>query len=391
MNMAELNLNCRKLGVDGNLKKEKFKLLNLIAPIFAVTAGINIQIIISYILLFIIPLINLILPLNSVSASLLIMFLSQIFGSIIIYFIFLRFFHIQKDFSDPMSGSNLSCTLSLVSVGYSACALISFLLTFIFTLLNLRPQTGYGAILPEGQYLTDIFTMILYFAAPTLGAGIFEELVYRRMAIPLLEKHGMGPFSAVLASASFFSISHIPNDLLNGNLSGGIIHSLVVFIIGMMVGIMYIFSRKIIYSIIIHAIFNFLSFTGYLIILIGIPALLIINSFLSYTLIILGVILLIYFIIKFICKPNWLWRVKLREESRYSTKLSILGFITMGTIYIISSTLIQLLIPYLISIGITVESTLLLINGIFMVTTLIMLWIGNRKNLITFNKNKKIK
>ena len=391
MNVVELNLNSRKLGVDGNLRKEKLKFLNLITPILAVTAGINIQIIISYILIFIIPLINLILPLNSVSASLLTMFLSQIFGSIIIYFIFLRFFHIQKDFSNPMSGSNLSCMISLVSVGYSTCALISFLLTFIFTLLNLRPQTGYGAILPEGQHLTDIFTMMLYFMAPTLGAGIFEELVYRRMAIPLLEKHGMSPFSAVLASASFFSISHIPNDLLNGNLSGGIIHSLVVFIIGMMVGIMYIFSRKIIYSIIIHAIFNFLSFTGYLIILIGIPALFIINSFLNYTLIILGVILLIYSIIKFIYKPNWLWRMKLREESRHSTKLSILGFITMGTIYIISSTLIQLLIPYLISIGITVESTLLLINGICMFTTLIMLWIGNRKNLITFNKDKKIK
>ena len=56
MNVVELELNSRKLEVDGNLKKENLKLLNLITPILAVTAGINIQIIISYMLLLIIPL-----------------------------------------------------------------------------------------------------------------------------------------------------------------------------------------------------------------------------------------------------------------------------------------------------------------------------------------------
>lgn len=388
MNMVDLNLDSRKLRI--KIKNPKLKFLKLLTPILALIASINVQLIFSYIFLFIIPFINLITPLNQVSASLLILFLSQICGSIIVYFIFLRFFHIQKDFSDPMRGSNLSCNISLISMGYCICALISIFLTFIFTLLNLKPQTGYDAILPETQYLTDTFTIILYFTTPTLGAGVFEELSFRRMAIPLLEKHGLSPFSAVLTTASFFSISHIPNDLLNGNLSGGIIHSLVVFFIGLVAGLMYIFSRKVIYSIIIHATLNFLSFAGYLIALIGVPMLMIINSSLSYALIILGGIILIYFLSKFIYKPNWLWRIKLREKSRFSGKLSILGFLIVGTIYIVIITLIQFIAPFLISIGATVENTLLVIISLFLVSLLAILWIGNKKNQIIFDKRKKI-
>ncbi|MFW9773465.1 MAG: hypothetical protein ACFFEO_15045, partial [Candidatus Thorarchaeota archaeon] len=113
-------------------------------------------------------------------------------------------------------------------------------------------------------------------------------------------------------------------------------------------------------------------------------------SSLSYALIILGGIILIYFLSKFIYKPNWLWRIKLREKSRFSGKLSILGFLIVGTIYIVIITLIQFIAPFLISIGATVENTLLVIISLFLVSLLAILWIGNKKNQIIFDKRKKI-
>lgn len=141
----------------------------------------------------------------------------------------------------------------------------TLVLNSMFLLLGLIPETGYtGVILIGEEHLADPMNVVIFYAVGSVGAPIFEELLYRRITIPMCESRGMGTFSAVFTSTLAFAFAHVPLDILNGNLAGATLHFWTTFITGFGLGVLYVLTRNILFPILVHAAFNALSFTAYI-------------------------------------------------------------------------------------------------------------------------------
>jgi membrane protease YdiL (CAAX protease family) len=121
-----------------------------------------------------------------------------------------------------------------------------------------EPRSGLSELLIPEELISP-FTILLLLAPIVVGAPLFEELVYRRILIPLLEERGMSPSGAVFASSLFFTLLHAPTDILNGNFTGTVVHLLSVLFLAFALGISYIKTRNILYPMIIHGGVNAIS------------------------------------------------------------------------------------------------------------------------------------
>ena len=176
--------------------------------------------------------------------------------------------------------------------------LINFLL-FMFPLGILGSLIGnilaliLGSI--TGQHLNDILTSALsnmslpmVFLLSVVLAPIFEELVFRYAVIGYIRRYG--EWNAIIVSALIFALIH-----------ENIFQFFYAFAVGIIFGYVYVYTRKLIYSIILHCTFNF--FGAFVPILID-PSFSptnkasIIYSMIQYIVAIIGFILLINYIRK---------------------------------------------------------------------------------------------
>lgn len=170
----------------------------------------------------------------------------------------------RVDYAEPDMKGLKQTVLTLAGI-LGVMLMGNLILNSVFQLLGLIPETGYTSVILIGEeHLVDPMNVVIFYAVGSVGAPIFEELLYRRITIPMCESRGMGTFSAIFTSTLAFAFAHVPLDILNGNLAGTVLHFWTTFVTGFGLGVLYVLTRNILFPILVHAAFNALSFTAYI-------------------------------------------------------------------------------------------------------------------------------
>lgn len=137
---------------------------------------------------------------------------------------------------------------------------ISFLelsLTFIehfFDLISLPPSLSS----PYDNYLENTNNAIIFSFLVILIGPIFEEIVFRQHINAFLESSIDSKLFIILTSGLIFSLNHLPADLLNGSFRFTFEHLYVVFILGIVLGVIY-YKYGLLFAIIFHSLWNTFS------------------------------------------------------------------------------------------------------------------------------------
>ncbi|MFW9777348.1 MAG: type II CAAX prenyl endopeptidase Rce1 family protein [Candidatus Heimdallarchaeota archaeon] len=111
---------------------------------------------------------------------------------------------------------------------------------------------------PYDIFFLDQVNILLFIILAGLVGPIFEELVFRRYAISMLLIQLRSDEFVVITSALIFSLIHLPGDLQIGSLRYIILHLSVTFILGLILGMVYLrwgFS----YAVVFHGAWNIFS------------------------------------------------------------------------------------------------------------------------------------
>ncbi|TXT57947.1 MAG: membrane protein of unknown function [Candidatus Thorarchaeota archaeon] len=238
--------------------------MRFFVPAVAVVAGASILSIVQVILIVIDGVVPF-LSEEGIIRSLQVTLVGQLVGAIIVALIFIPMFGLRDVKTESLSSEGFKRTFLTVPIILTFAFLVNLLILLLFSLLGWTSESGYtGVLYLELEHLANPWNIVVFFAVGCLGAPLYEELLYRRTAIPLMEKRGMNEGEAILGSTTLFALAHVPLDLMNGNVPGAIQHFIGVFVIGLFIGIVYVMTRNVVYPIIIHAIVNGLSFIAYI-------------------------------------------------------------------------------------------------------------------------------
>jgi membrane protease YdiL (CAAX protease family) len=366
------------------IKEKNETWLNFFTPAIAVAVGAALFGFLNLATVFILPFAELVLPfeLDVVTASLLLLFLSQIIGAIIVFFVFIPLFKLKKVEYQTITGFNFLRTLLLACFTYTVGFLTAAILTNIFLTLGLVPQSGYGSLFLTAEHIANPFIIVLYFAGPTIGAAVFEELLYRRMVIPLLEDRGMAPFAAVLASSLIFAFGHLPNDLINGTLAGAVIHVWNVFIIGLALGLIYVLTRNILFSMIIHGLLNFISFAGPLVLVMENNSLLAVYGLTIVIILLVGISVAIFAIWQYFRVSTADWVNLIKEKSKINILPGLVGFLIIAAVLMLIPLSMEIFISVLAYIfsNLSLLLFLILLGAGYCSFLVILLWLVSKTN-----------
>ena len=135
------------------INEREGKLTNFLAPSMTVALGaILLNFIQSIITIFLIFL-NFNLEVDILIFSLLITFLSQVGGILIVYFLMIPLMKVKDVQKQSWTSRNLVRTLLLICSTFAVSILSNYLFIFIFDLFNLIPQSGYSGILLNSSFL----------------------------------------------------------------------------------------------------------------------------------------------------------------------------------------------------------------------------------------------
>jgi membrane protease YdiL (CAAX protease family) len=195
-------------------------------------------------------------PLYNPIWNLIILFAGQMLGTILVLFFLIPWLRVREVEFSPLNRYAFSSTLLIICGTWALIILKSVVLVLYIEYFQLEaPKTGLDPLLLSEEIINPM-TFLIFFVPITIGAPIFEELVYRRLLIPLLEKRGLSSLGAVLASSLFFTFLHAPADIINGNITGTILHLTSVLILAFALGFTYIKTRNIIFPMLIHGVVN---------------------------------------------------------------------------------------------------------------------------------------
>ncbi|MFX0061253.1 MAG: lysostaphin resistance A-like protein, partial [Candidatus Hermodarchaeota archaeon] len=219
----------------------------------------------------------------------------------------------------------------------------------------------YGGFFLTAEHIANPLIIVLYFAPVAIGAPVFEELIFRRMLIPLLEERGMAPFAAVVASSLIFAFGHLPNDLINGNLAGAVIHILNVLIIGLVLGLTYILTRNILFSMIIHGLINFMSFAGPLVLVMENDGLLAVYGLSILLILLVGIAVAIFAIWQYFRVSTADWVNLIKEKSPIKILPGLVGFLIIAAVLMLLPLILEIYIAVLAYIFMNLSILLFLI------------------------------
>ncbi|TFG04216.1 CPBP family intramembrane metalloprotease [Candidatus Thorarchaeota archaeon] len=191
-------------------------------------------------------------------------FLAQIVTALVLFALLSRLQAKRVDDSEPLLKGLWQTVLTIAGI-VGVMVIGNLILNTLFQTLGLVPETGYTDVLLIGEeHLANPLNVVIFYAVASVGAPISEELLYRRIVIPMCESRGMGTLSAILSSTLAFALAHVPLDILNGNFAGAVLHFWTTFITGFALGVLYVLTRNLIYPILVHAAINAFSFTAYI-------------------------------------------------------------------------------------------------------------------------------
>ena len=266
---------------------------------------------------------------DSIIANISVGFLTQILGTILVFFLLIPLAKVKEAEYQGVSGSRILQTGLIFCLSFVIFWFSNLIFAIVYSVLNLVPETGYESILLIVDHLANPFNIGLLLGMVSIGAPVFEEYVYRRTLIPLLEDRGMAPFAAVIASSLVFALSHVPNDLINANMPNTVQHFWGVFIIGLTCGIVYILTRNVLYPMIIHGLYNGLSFGGYLVTLMEDITASVVLGLLVLVILVVGLGGGVYAVLKYRKDPETHWVHIIKEKSPHNIVPGLIGFVVI--------------------------------------------------------------
>ena len=319
--------------------------LNFLSPAILIMVGLLILSIgaLSLVLLnFFIPVL---IP-DPIMGSIQMNLVGQIVGIIVTILFLIPFFGLQKV---ETRSPTIFRTLKVLGVACFALTIAMGLalgLSLLFFALGIPIVHSYGDIILSPEHLSNPWNLVLFFGTATIGAAIFEELIFRRMLIPALENRGMAPTAAVIASSLGFALIHVPNDFLNGSPGYVVTHFITTFTLGLMMGFVYVFSRHVVFPMIIHGFINAVAFTELILLSIDDLNLLLIYAGILLAMLITGLIVGLLALVWFFRdpKPNWVEILRTKSKIRIPPGLS--GYLIIAFGFIIVQVLVELGITF---------------------------------------------
>ncbi|MFX1535224.1 MAG: lysostaphin resistance A-like protein [Promethearchaeota archaeon] len=356
--------------------------LNFFTPAVAVAVGGTLLGFLNLVTQFVLPFAQLILPfeLDIVTASLLILFLGQIIGAVIVFFVLIPFFRVKKVEYQTVTGFNVFRTILLACLTYAVGYLSSIIFVTIFLVLGLVPQSGYGGLFLTAEHLANPLIIVLYFAPLTVGAAVFEELIYRRMLIPLLEERGMAPFTAVVASSLIFAFGRLPNDLMNGNLAGAVIQIWNISIIGLVLGLTYILTRNILFSMFIHGVLNFVSVAGPLVLVMENNSLSAVYRLTISLILLVGIAVAIFAIWQYFRVSDWVNSINsINEKPAINILPGLVGFLIIAAVLKLLPLIMEIFVSALAYIFSSLSILFIILLGVgYSILLVTLLWLVSK-------------
>ena len=169
--------------------------------------------------------------------------------SIIVYFVFIPKLKVKSvEYRPPETNS-----IQIIFILFSVVIFSQIILESLFDLL------GINMIRPpmNNAVLDDLFVQIISVILVSISNIAYNELIYRRTVIPLLEDRGVSSFHAVVLSSLGYSLTFMPTFLMYPNVSGFVYNFSLLTITGLCVGISYIVTRNILFPIILAIFLKF--------------------------------------------------------------------------------------------------------------------------------------
>ncbi len=303
--------------------------LNFLTPAILIMVGLLILSIGALSLIMVHFSIPVLIP-DPIMASIQMNLFGQIIGIIITLIFLIPFFKLKEVESRFPTVFRTLKVLGVACFALTVALGLALVLFFAFSALGIPIEHSYGNIILGPEHLSNPWNLVLFFATATVGAAIFEELIFRRMLIPALEVRGMAPTAAVIASSLGFALIHVPNDLLNGSPGYVVTHFITTFTIGLMLGFVYVFTRNVIYPMIIHGFINAVAFTELILISIDDFNLLLIYAGILLVLLFIGIIVGVLALIWFFRDPVPAWVETLRIKSKISIISGLAGYLVIA-------------------------------------------------------------
>ena len=232
-------------------------------------------------------------------ARMLVVFLSSILGVLFIYFILIRLLRLNtpENSKTPQLPplKNLKWTFIIFSLLWMSISIITIILNGLSSIFNVNlPLFSSFDFLPVND-VNNVFMILFWLLSSTVIFASLKEVWYRRTLLPLLEQHGISTSLSLLSISIFYGLLNtllevglevriLQTELISlvtmHDLGTTIVNSLHIFIFGFSLslacGIIYIITRNILYSIIIHSLTNLLILLTYLIPILNIPILMLV-------------------------------------------------------------------------------------------------------------------
>ncbi|MFW9854011.1 MAG: lysostaphin resistance A-like protein [Candidatus Thorarchaeota archaeon] len=206
---------------------------------------------------------------------------------------------------------------------------------------------------PYDIFFLDQVNIVLFAILAGLIGPIFEELVFRRYAISMLLIQLKSDESAVVTSALIFSLMHLPGDLQIGSLRYIILHLSVTFILGLILGIIYL-RWGFFYAVVFHGAWNIFS------VIISLASLADLQILVDTSIIILIVTSFCGLLVAGFSKRHFLKeRIRFLSRPSFADFLSLSANLVLFIMFEIVPVIMLLIIPSLITIGFVIFTELL--------------------------------
>ena len=326
-------------------KSESF--MNFYTPAVVAALFGSLQFVVQFLsaaILFLVPLVT-----DLVMIRLLVLVISQLFGSVIIFFIAIPLFKVKHKEFKPLNSTNLLITFAIYCIFWTFMIANTVGIFILSTVLNVKVESSIIRLPLSNDHINNLFNIIICFISLTVGMAVFAEYLFRRMLIPLLEERGMSSFAAVISSGLVFASSgalynlvlhYVTFNPLNeglltlsrynllNTLSIVLSQFCLLLLLGMACGIVYILTRNIAFSILLHTLVNTFFLLIDLFVLMDNEILLIVLGLISIIINITGLFLVAYTLwINKQVSINGGWLAILKERSQTNIKRGFLGYI----------------------------------------------------------------
>lgn len=167
----------------------------------------------------------------------------------------------------PNKRYGLATTLKTYAVVFSLVIILGLALNAVWeSIAPSAPTTSpYDSLMIDDTTYT-VLNVLLLLVMVAIIAPIFEELVFRRLLIPLFEGTGkMSTMLAVVASSLMFALVHTEADLISGSPRFAVSHFLTASLLGFALGAIYVTTRDVRFPILFHALNNGWAIFGQLV------------------------------------------------------------------------------------------------------------------------------